>query len=306
MSQKKKKRMTLKVYNRNKAIKTYHGGTRKRRKLAISDITKCNPLHSDNNNNNNKQRSTRCLPNSVYSSIKGLKGGATKNIFKAVGCNDNEEHCLLDKIQIDDDYKKELRKKYLRPRYPKSWLNDPDTWLDNYNISDVLKQYENAYNNFKFLGVFPIDFSAPNPYGNSSKCLYNELCALDLHKEMKKGIKKLAIIFNLDPHFKSGSHWVGLFIDISSNKNASCSYFDSYGYKTPVLIGRLMKSFKLQIPDMQLQYNARRFQYGNTECGMFSLYFIICMIHDIDFKDFCKDSVNDDFMLELRKVIFAK
>jgi hypothetical protein len=39
---------------------------------------------------------------------------------------------------------------------------------------------------------------------------------------------------------------------------------------------------------------------------MFSMYFIICMINGISFKDFCKDSVNDAFMLQLRKILFSK
>jgi hypothetical protein len=39
---------------------------------------------------------------------------------------------------------------------------------------------------------------------------------------------------------------------------------------------------------------------------MYSLYFIICMLHGIPFAQFCKDSVPDVFMLELRKVLFAK
>ena len=67
-----------------------------------------------------------------------------------------------------------------------------------------------------------------------------------------------------------------------------------------------MRSFKLQINTCILGFNARRFQYGDSECGMFSMYFLICMIHGISFKNFCKDSINDNFMLELRKILFAK
>jgi len=114
------------------------------------------------------------------------------------------------------------------------------------------------------------------------------------------------MIFNLDPHFKGGSHWVGLYIDLKKKNKPFIAYFDSYGYKTPPLIARLMRSFKLQIKGCELGFNARRFQYGNSECGMFSMYFIICMMHGISFRDFCKDSVKDDFMLNLRQILFAK
>lgn len=274
----------------------------RKRKLSLNDFSKCNPKL--------KSRKKTCLPDNVYSQIS--KSVGTNNIsdtFKKLGCDIGQEHCLLDKTSaLNVDTKKQLRKQYLRPRYPKAWLNDPDMWLDNFNIAAVMKQYQEAIPYFKFLGVFPIDFSAPSPYVKSSKpvCLYNELCTINLKKEYSKGIRGIGAIFNLDPHFKGGSHWVGLYIDIKNINNPNCYYFDSYGYKTPPLIARLMKSLRLQNPNIGLGFNARRFQYGGSECGMFSMYFIICMLYGIPFDEFCKDSVNDKFMLELRHILFAK
>ena len=130
-------------------------------------------------------------------------------------------------------------------------------WLDNYNIMAVMKQYESAYPWFKFLGVFPIDFSAPDPYGSSSQCLYKETCSLKLKEEHAKGTRGIGMIFNLDPHFKSGSHWVALYINLHNIKKPFVGYFDSYGYKVPSLIARLMRSFKLQITTCELGSNAR-------------------------------------------------
>jgi hypothetical protein len=171
-----------------------------------------------------------------------------------------------------------------------------------------MKQYQDAYSWFKFLGVFPIDFSAPDPYkrDGTAKCLYKETCELNLVDEYNKGIRGIGMIFNLDPHFKGGSHWVSLYINIKNIKKPFVGYFDSYGYKVPALIAKLMRSFKLQISTCKLGYNARRFQYGDSECGMFSMYFIVCMLCGIPFNDFCKDSVNDDYMLQLRKIMFSK
>ena len=171
-----------------------------------------------------------------------------------------------------------------------------------------MNQYQEAYPWFRFLGVFPIDFSAPDPYKQNEgpKCLYKETCDLNLKEEYAKGTRGIGMIFNLDPHFKGGSHWVSLYIDLHNIKKPFVGYFDSYGYKVPPLIARLMRSFKLQINTCKLGYNARKFQYGDSECGMFSMYFIVCMMCGISFKDFCKDSVNDDYMLQLRKILFSK
>jgi len=268
---------------------------RKTRKLHIKNFTKCHPTLTKKN---------KCLPDNIYSEIS--KKLNTKKIYSKVGCKQGEDHCLLDKAPIDENVKKELRRQYLRPRRPKAWDDDPDMWLDNYNIIAVMKQYEEAYKWFTFLGIFPIDFSAPDPYKKDNKCLYKETCDLNLKNEYAKGIRGIGMIFNLDPHYKSGSHWVGLYINLQNIQKPHVSYFDSYGYKTPPLIGRLMRSFKLQINTCELGFNARRFQYSNSECGMFSMYFIICMISGISFRDFCKDSISDKIMLQLRKILFSK
>jgi hypothetical protein len=280
------------------------GKTKKKKKILLSEFTKCNPA-STRSKLKGKQT---CLPPSVYATVsKQVKTTGVKSAYEAVGCKEGEDHCFLDKAPIEDEKKKELRKQYLRPRRPKSWKEDPDQWLDNYNIMAVMKQYEEAIPWFQFMGVFPIDFSAPNPYqqGGSPQCLHKEICTLDLKKEYAKGVRGIGMVFNLDPHFKSGSHWVSLYIDLKSIKKPFVGYFDSYGYKTPSLIARLMRTFKLQVHTCKLGFNARRFQFGDSECGMFSLYFLICMIRGIPFQDFCKDSVDDGFMLELRNILFA-
>jgi len=276
--------------------------TRKQRKVPLEQITHCHPSI-------NASTSSRCLPATVYDQVaKTVGASATDNLFQKVGCQEGEDHCLLDHSGMQDTEKKQLRKQYLRPKRPNEWVAKPNTWLDNFNIKEVMEQYEETKPWFKFLGVFPIDFSVPDPYikGGPKQCLYKETCTLDLKEEYSKGIRGIGMIFNLDEHYKGGSHWVGLYINLNNIKKPFVGYFDSYGYKVPAMIARLMRALKLQIKTCELGYNARRFQTGGSECGMFSLYFIICMIHGISFKDFCKDSVNDAYMLQLRQVIFSR
>ena len=71
----------------------------RKRKLALSDFSRCHP----------KQKGTKkCLPSSTYSEIASkLK---TNDVFQAVGCKADEDHCLLDKAPLTDDVKKRLRK----------------------------------------------------------------------------------------------------------------------------------------------------------------------------------------------------
>jgi hypothetical protein len=278
------------------------GKTRKT-KIRLEDFTTCHPGVS-----RTQKKKGRCLPDDVYRDLsKKLRVSPTK-LFERVGCKQGEEHCLVDKAPFQDKKKKTLRKQYLRTRQPKSWEKDPDQWLNNENISAVMKQYEEALPWFKFMGVYPIDFSAPNPYkqDGQNQCLYKELCTINLKKMYRKGIRGIGIVFNLDNHLDSGSHWVAMYINLEDIHKPFIGYFDSTADDTPELIARLMRSFTLEIPMCKLACNARQFQFGNTECGMFSLYFLVCMIRGIPFQDFCKDSVNDKYMLTLRNILFTK
>ena len=259
---------------------------------------------------------TACLPKMVYASLSdsresgagatgsGARGSKTrkdvrKSAMKLTGCK--TDRCIAEKANMPS---REMLK-YLRPSRPKEWEQKYDTWLSTTDIDAVMKQYEEAYPWYMYLGAVPIDFSAPDPYTEGAvekkKCLYNSFCHLQLNDLMKKGIKGIGAVFNLDPHFKSGSHWTGLYIDLVRKE---CNFFDSYAYKPHPLISRLMKSLTLQMP-LTLNYNARRFQYSNTECGMYSLYFLIKMIEGVPFKKFVKKAVPDSEMYRLRHILFS-
>ena len=217
------------------------------------------------------------------------------------------ERCLIEKAPIDQGKKKYLLRRYYRPKMPNEWKSDPDQWLDSNNISDVMKQYEEAYPHFKFYGANPIDFAAPDPYNEQAaaenKCLNEDICKLNLKDLLKRGKTHLGFVYNLDPSNKGGSHWIASFTDIPGHKTY---YFDSYGIKPPAQISRFMRSMTLQDDQMKLAYNARRFQHGDTECGMYSLYFLIRMLEGDDFKKFCRRAPRDGEMLALRKWLFSE
>ena len=239
-----------------------------------------------------------CLPRDVL-----VKGGIDEH--KASEAHD--QYSLLMKLDLTAAEKQELARKYLRPQQPSSWKGDPDKWLDSNNIRDVMLQYEEARPDFKFLGPYPIDFAArsdstASSKGSSNQCLISEMCKLDLKAEKKAGKRYIGIIYNLDPHYKSGSHWVANCIDTHTK---TCYYFDSYGMKPPREVYRFMQWLSIQEPKIQLGYNGRRFQKQNTECGVYCLYFIIRMLDGEDFLTFCRRAPPDRFMLDLRDWIFS-
>jgi hypothetical protein len=220
-----------------------------------------------------------------------------------LGIPEANQRSILNALPIPDAEKEQLAKTWLRPEQPASWKEDPDMWLDSLNIKDVMDQYEEAYPTFKFMGPFPIDFAARDPYEKGEdKCIIGDMCALNLKKEAKEGKTMIGIVYNLDPHYKDGSHWVASFINIPKK---TCYYFDSYGMKPPQQVYKFMQWLTLQEPAMKLGWNGRRFQRKNSECGMYCMYFLDRMIRGDPYLKFVRRSPPDRFMLDLRDWMFS-
>lgn len=221
------------------------------------------------------------------------------------------ERSFLEALPLSQHEKTSLSKIYLRPAAPKEWTEDPDMWLDTNNIADVMNQYEeartkNGIKEFEFMGPFPIDFAAPDPYNKKAdgekKCLMNEICEIRVQEALANGTKSIGIVYNLDPHYKSGSHWVANYIDLAGH---TCYYFDSYGMKPPPQVETFMKWLAVQDPTMKLQSNGRRLQYSNTECGMYCIYMIIRMLEGDQFLQITRRKPKDADMIDLRDWIFS-
>ena len=216
--------------------------------------------------------------------------------------NKVNEYSFVKALPLDEGEKEKLIKQYLRPKMPDSWKSDPDKWLNSNDITYVMEQYEEAFPKFEFMGPHPIDFAAPDPYKKDGKCLINEMCELRVTNALKEGTESIGIIYNLDPHFKGGSHWVAAYIDLKHHKTY---YFDSYAIEPPKQIATFMKWLTTQDPEMKLFYNGNRFQRGGSECGMYSMYFILRMLEGDDFQAFSRTKPPDSFMLDLRDWLFS-
>ena len=225
----------------------------------------------------------------------------------------NNEYCWLKQNYMKLNSSIDSYKDKFRPEKPKEWKNNPKTWLNTYNILNVMKQYEDKYNKFKFIGVFPIDFM--NKYGTKT-CISEEMCSINLKELYKKNIRRLGVIFNLDKHNQSGSHWVSLFINFNkTNKNFGAYYYDSNGIKPPMEIIEFIKVIKKQVYELyknldedkfKFTYNKKRHQFGGSECGMFSLYFMNESLKNISFNKFINNkNLNDNYVFNLRNKYYT-
>lgn len=235
--------------------------------------------------------------------IHRATGSTRKALAEKGKCAVADERCILE--AAGTVAAKKLLAQALRPAKPGEWDSDPDQWLDNHNIGAAIKQYADIYPWFRFYGVHPIDFSAPSPYKKGVReCLIPKMCSIEIPKLRAEGIRYGGVVFNLDDHLGDGSHWVALIIDTNAKK-PGVYYFDSYGMRPPKQVRRFMEDLSIEEPRAVFGYNGRRFQYSNSECGMYSILFIICMIHGVPFAKFVKRPIADKYMLALRDWLFS-
>ncbi len=207
-------------------------------------------------------------------------------------CDDKQYWCwpgVIRRLAKDPNMKENIKlieKTELRPEMPTEWYKNPIEWLSNYDIEDVMIQYDNDKKyKYSFLGVFPIDFAVQDKFG---KCLYSHICSINIKKYINKGIKHIGFITNLDRHDQSGSHWTSTFIIIDPlNKSYGAHYYDSNAMEIPKYIKTFLNNIKNQMNNIYpkktfiISHNIKRHQMKNTECGMFSMAYQIRWLNAI-------------------------
>lgn len=196
---------------------------------------------------------------------------------------------------MNDDTRKKLKYYTFRPKGPQGKF----TWLNTINLNNVMRQYQEKFKDFKFLGAVPIDFDDLPSLGIKS---------LDFHQLRNNNTNRLGSIFNLDEHYKDGSHWVSMF----SNLNTGCVYFfDSYGLRPDPRIRKFMRRIArfcesvLPKSTLDVQYNHHRHQYKNSECGVYSINFIVRLLNGETFEDITVNKTSDKDINKCRQVYFT-
>jgi hypothetical protein len=223
--------------------------------------------------------------------------------------------------KIKDD---EIHDNTFRPSGPSVGYD----WLSTTNINNVINQYENKYDDFVFLGALPNDFQELEIFGLSN---------IDFDDFVTEGKTKIGLVINLDTHDKSGSHWVGLYTDLKKNQ---IYYFDSLGHKpgprikkfnnkilnymykkkynNELQIGGLLKKINKnkknsskyitmlsdKLNKFDIRYNNIQHQKQDSECGVYSINFIIRSAKGESFNSIIENITTDAEINECRNVYF--
>lgn len=231
---------------------------------------------------------------------------SSQNIWKAINSK-LKKKCYGEWCWVQQDFVKSMSDEEInntfRPHNPKEWCNSKNEWLSTLDIENVMQQYEDKYKNFYFIGPVPIDFD--EEYGVGS-CIVDELCKINLKKLLKKKLFKIGIVFNLDKHNQSGSHWVAMFIDL---KKKGIYYWDSYAESAPnevdVLAHRLQKQGKKIKMNLEYKKNTVRHQFENSECGVYCMYFITKLLQGKSFEDIINQKIDDKSMMMKRGYYYS-
>tara|TARA_B100000686_G_scaffold340672_2_gene416716 strand:+ start:507 stop:1364 length:858 start_codon:yes stop_codon:yes gene_type:complete len=209
---------------------------------------------------------------------------------------------------LSEKEKKELKRSF-RPLQPESWAKNPNTWLNTKDINSVMKQYERKYPNFKYFEATPIDFHLKD---NQNNCLISNLCKVNLQELKKKKKESIGLVFNTDKHNQPGQHWFSMFIDLvgKNRKRPSIYYFDSADAINDIqdlplqildLIEKLQKQNNYQF---DVLYNDKKHQYGDTECGIYCIHFLVEMLKGKRFSNYVQKRNDDRTIEDFRKKFF--
>jgi len=205
-------------------------------------------------------------------------------------------------------------------------------WLSTTDINDVVEQYQEKYKDFVFLGAVPYDFMELKMLGIQN---------INLDGLVKDGKTKIGLVINLDEHNQDGSHWVALFANL---KNKEIYFFDSVGDKpgkkikwfinvltdyiynketkenNSLQVGGIMKIINKiknkqvkqkymsilenKLSGIDIRYNQKQHQFKDSECGVYSINFIVRLAGGETFDEITNNITKDDKMNECRETYF--
>lgn len=195
---------------------------------------------------------------------------------------------------LSEEAKDHLEYKVFRPDGPQGTY----AWLSTIDINQVLYQYEVKYPDFKFLGATAIDFM---DYDKNYK-------GINFKDYENKGIKRLGAIFNTDKRSGGGKHWISLFIDLDKGQ----IYFsDSVGMRPPKEVIDFMKMVEKYLSgvkknkNVDVRYNQTQHQKGNSECGVYSINWILRLLKGKTFDHLTQKRLTDEQVNKCRIKYFA-
>jgi hypothetical protein len=168
--------------------------------------------------------------------------------------------------------------------------------------------------------LFPARANAPK----EPDCVSPRICRTTLAELRHAGHREFGAVFNLDRHDQGGTHWVSMYggLDPRDRARYGLYYCDSTGKPPPEEIAAFMRRLALEEraasrargadgklhkgPRFMVRHNRLQRQFENTECGVYSMAFIVaCLTTRHSYANIVRELMAEDpKMFQLRSVFF--
>lgn len=251
-------------------------------------------------NKTNNTEQIKLAPNFETLNPKKYKAYLVIELNRRIG-----DKCTTQKCWSKQDFVKHMeevaRDKFMKHTFRPDSPQGKFEWLSTIDINDSMEQYVRKYKGFKFFGAVPMDFA---------KLHGLEIADVDYNSLSNKGITKMGVIFNLDNHDQPGSHWTAMYTDFNKGH---IFYFDSVGTEPEPRVrelmrkqARYMETIGKDVNSIRTDYNKIQHQRGGSECGVYSMNFLIRMTRGDDFDKLCARVISDEKINKCRNVYFDK
>lgn len=178
--------------------------------------------------------------------------------------------------------------------------------FSNFNENLILRQLHAVVPSFKDYECVLMDF-------HKSDCELSRIASPD-SDFIKKVCDGEILTFGTIPNTlvsngdtKKVGHWVALFGDFRGDK-WTIEYYNSTGSNAPAGMWEWMQMLAKSISEncgkecIALNASNVASQRGPTECGIYSLHYLICRLIGISYKEFRKNRIPDNEVNKLRKL----
>lgn len=189
----------------------------------------------------------------------------------------NNERCWIRSRHLKAKDREDLLEDF-KPPIPQGKYD----WLNTKDIDHVMNGYERVFPNFKYLGTHPIDFQSVEK---------KTFAPLNVSGLRRAGKRYAGMVLNLDSSDEPGSHWVAVFLDLEGRV---FEFFDSYGEPAPQEVKDFYEDLNHRSRNgWRYRENKTEHQRKNSECGVYSIHFLVRRLSGESFKRATEDVIRD-------------
>ncbi len=185
--------------------------------------------------------------------------------------------------------------------------------LSNYNIDQTLRRWMREFPTFYACPFAMMDFDLTHEDFDrvDLAAVRDGRATAELDGGRRGPHDRFACVLNTDVSSGPGKHWVAVYADLRAGAGASIEYFNSAGNPPPApVVGWMERQRALLraagVEAAAVPVTSVAHQRGQTECGLYTLYYIRRRLEGTPFEFFMRNLVPDEAMTAFRSRCFRE